>query len=596
MSPPARPSATSVHALGAAPSQSPGRNLLEGVAEGGSNRTLESLTAAMGQLRSMAVQPMIQRALACLNAQDPHGAAKWALKALHTDERNGYAWCLLGMARERAGDFVSSIQAYESALQLLPDQAEIANDLGRLAMRMGMPEQAEGFFRHFAAHRPGHAEAANNLACALRVQGRRSEAIEILRPAIQADPGSAMLWNSLAAVVAEDGDQANAEIFYAEAMRLDPGFAKPRYNLANALADRGEVAEALPLVDGALKTTRAEDERQMMLLARATLLIALGRLAEGWDTYEARHHPQFADTLHFAVERPAWRPGLDLSGKSILVIGEQGLGDEVLFANVLPDLLERLGPSGRLTIAVEPRLVPLFARSFPQARVGAHTTVTHGGRSIRLLPFLEDTADIDLWTPLGSLLREFRREVAAYPERPRFLVAEPERIAHWRTVLTTAPAGRKVGLLWKSGTARGARHRYFSAFEQWAPVLRRTDVTFVNLQYGDCAEELAFARSEFGVEIWDPPGIDLKQDLDDVAALACALDLVVGFSNATFNLAGACGAPTWLITTPGAWPRLGEADRYPWYPQARVFAPPVYGDWDTAMAKVAEALTGFAER
>lgn len=595
MPPPARPSAASAHALQATPAPRAAHNLLERVTEGDGNHTLESLTAAMGQLRAMAVQPMLQRAVACLNAEDAKGAARWALKALHADERNGYAWCLLGMARERAGDFVSSIQAYESALKLLPEHAEIANDLGRLAMRMGMPQQAEGFFRHFMAHRPGHPEAANNLASALRVQGRRAEAIEVLRPAIQADPTNAILWNSLAAVVAENGDQANAEIFYAEAMRLDPNFAKPRYNLANALADRGEVAEALPLVEQALTSTRAEDERQMMLLARSTMLIALGRLAEGWDEYEARHHPQFADTLHFAIDRPAWRPGLDLSGKSMLVIGEQGLGDEILFANALPDLIERLGPEGRLTIAVEPRLVPLFSRSFPQARVGSHATVLHGGRSVRLLPFLEDAGAIDLWAPLGSLLREFRRDVAAYPDRPRFLAAAPDRVAHWRGVLEAAPTGRKVGLLWKSGTARGARHRYFSAFEQWAPVLRQCGVAFVNLQYGDCAEELAFAQREFGVEVWDPPGIDLKEDLDEVAALSCALDLVIGFSNATFNIAAACGAPAWLITTPGAWPRLGCADRYPWYPQTRVFAPATYGDWDAAMADVAQALGAWTK-
>lgn len=589
----ARPSAVSGQALQIA--AAPKTDLLGGVTPDGSRRTLESLNAAMGELKAMAVQPFIQRAVAAIQAEDAKGAAEWALKALQADERNGYAWCLLGMARERAGDFVSSITAYESALQLLPEQAEIANDLGRLAMRMGMPQQAEGFFRHFLAHRPGHAEAANNLACALRVQGRRAEAIDVLRPAIQDAPTNAMLWNSLAAVVAEDGDTGNAELFYAEALRLDPKFAKARYNLANLMADRGAVADALPHVEKALKGTKAEDERQMMLLARSTLLIALGRLAEGWDGYEARHHPQFADTLQFAVERPLWGPGMDIRGKSMLVIGEQGLGDEILFANVFPDLIERLGPEGELTIAVEARLVPLFARSFPGARVGAHVTVLHGGRSVRLLPFLEDASGIDVWTPMGSLLREFRRSVADYPERPRFLTADPERIAHWRRILDGAPAGRKVGLLWKSGVARGARHRYFSAFEQWAPVLRQPGVTFVNLQYGDCAEELALAKAEFGVEIWNPPGIDLKQDLDDVAALACALDLVVGFSNATFNIAAACGAPAWLITTPGAWPRLGCADRYPWYPQAKVFAPETYGDWDAAMAEVAAAMKGFAE-
>jgi hypothetical protein len=137
---------------------------------------------------------------------------------------------------------------------------------------------------------------------------------------------------------------------------------------------------------------------------------------------------------------------------------------------------------------------------------------------------------------------------------------------------------------------QGARQRQFSPFEQWAPVLQTPGVSFINLQYGDCSEELAMARDQFGVDIWTPPGIDLKQDLDDLAALSCALDLVLGFANATSNIAAACGANTWLIAIPGAWVQAGTG-RYPWYPQARVFNPAAFREWGPVMAEVAQALT-----
>ena len=109
------------------------------------------------------------------------------------------------------------------------------------------------------------------------------------------------------------------------------------------------------------------------------------------------------------------------------------------------------------------------------------------------------------------------------------------------------------------------------------------------MQYGDCAAEIEWARRELGVEIWTPPGIDLKQDLDDIAALTSALDLTLGFANATSNIAAACGAPTWIISVPGAWTRLGT-DHMPWYPQARVFSPARLGSWEATMATVADAL------
>ena len=110
------------------------------------------------------------------------------------------------------------------------------------------------------------------------------------------------------------------------------------------------------------------------------------------------------------------------------------------------------------------------------------------------------------------------------------------------------------------------------------------------LQLRELVADGGEARRELGVDIWTPPGIDLKNDLDDIAALSCALDLTLGFANATSNIAAACGAATWIISVPGAWTRLGT-DRMPWYPQARIFTPPGLDRWEETMAGVAAALT-----
>jgi Flp pilus assembly protein TadD len=572
----------------------PPRLTADSLGAAGSNDALAKLNRAISELKAMSAAPMLQRAVEAIRAEDAKAGCEWALKALEQDERSGFGWYLLGIALERAGDFANSVQAYQSALKLLPDHAEVANDLGRLAFRLGMPPQAESLFRHFLARHPDHPEGANNLACAIRDQGRHAEAVDILRPAIVKSPEIPMLWNTMGTIVSDQGDFANAVVFFEEALRLDPGFPKARYNLGNSKLLRGDAEGAIGDCEAALACVLAEDERQMMRLARSTILMGLGRVGEGWDDYEARLHPQFNERTQFLFDQPRWEPGSDLEGKTLLVVGEQGLGDEILFANTLPDVLERLGPSGRLIIAVEPRLMPIFQRAFPKAEVGAHATYLLGGKFARGAPFLDAEKGIDLWTPMGSLLREFRRSVDAFPDRRAYMAADPARVAHWREVLRNAPAGPKVGLLWKSAVSKDARHRYFSPFQTWGPVLAKKGVSFVNLQYGDCAEELAAASRDFGVEIWSPPGIDLKQDLDDVAALCCAMDLVVGFSNATLNIAAACGVPNFLISTPGAWPRLGTAT-YPWYPQTRVFLPPSFGEWGPVMAEVSEALGVFAE-
>jgi len=589
-------SAISAHALQTAAPQ-PARLTADALGQSGSKDALVKLNSAVSELRTLAAAPLLRRAIDAIQAEDPKSACEWAIKALEKDERSGIGWHILGIALERAGDFPNSIRAYESALKLLPDQAEAANDLGRLAFRMGMTEQSEALFRLYLERHPAHPEGANNLACAIRTLGRHAEAIDVLRPAILKTPDMPMLWNTMGTVVSEQGDFANGLVFFEEALRLDPAFSKARYNRGNAKLHLGDIEGAIVDCETAMSGVISEDERQMMRLSRSTIVLNLGRIGEGWDDYEARLHPQFGQRASFAVRLPRWEPGCDLAGKTLLVVGEQGLGDEVLFGNVLPDVIERLGPEGRLMLSVEGRLVPMFQRAFPQAEVNAHATYLVEGRLTRVVPELQAGRTADLWTPIGSLLREFRRTVDAYPARESYLAADPKRIAHWRKALKTAPAGLKVGLLWKSAVSRDSRHRYFSPFETWAPVLAQKGVTFVNLQYGDCSEEIALAKRDFGVEIWSPPGIDLKMDLDDVAALCCAVDLVVGFSNATLNIAGACGAPTFLISNPGAWPRLGQETSYPWYPKTRVFLPPGYGQWEPAMADVAKALGDFvAER
>lgn len=589
MTRPSRTSQTSAIALAGAGAV-PAGQAADAMGEAGSRDALVRLKAALGELKALSVQPLLRQAVSALQAEDHETGGRLAIQALEQDERNGFAWYLLAIARERAGDFASSITCYESALALLPNHAEIANDLGRLAFRLGMKPQAEKLFRHFLAAQPNHPEAANNLACAIRDQDRADEAIEVLRPAIEANPGHAMPWNTMGTIVTEQGDLATASLFFDEALRLQPVFPKARYNRANIRLSMGDPQGALEDCDVALAGVRAEDERQMMRLSRATMLMEMGRAGDGWDDYEARLHPQFAGATLFQAKGKRWTPEDDLRGRRLLVFGEQGLGDEIMFANLLPDVLEALGPEGQLILAVEGRLVPLFQRSFPQAEVGAHATFDVAGRSIRLAPFLEQGPDPDLWAPMGSLLRRFRRSLGDFPAAGAgFLTADPARITHWRAVLEDAPPGLKVGLLWKSALMNSARRRYFSAFDAWGSVLTAPGVTFVNLQYGEVEAELAQARDAFGVEIWTPPGIDLKQDLDDVAALTCALDLTLGFPNATVNLAGACGASAWITSAPGAWPRLG-ADHYPWYPQMRIFKASALGEWGPMLDEMGRAL------
>ncbi|WP_419317043.1 tetratricopeptide repeat protein [Caulobacter sp. ErkDOM-E] len=558
----------------------------------GDSASLEALARldrAASELKNRETARLLGQAIAAIQSRDFQKADSLALEVLEKDERQGVAWHVLAIAREKNGDFVSSMRAYEAALQLLPDHGPVAGDLGRLAYRMDMPELAAKFFAHYRLARPDCVEATNNLACALRDLNQCSEAIDILRPAIMADQSQPILWNTLGTVMCSLGDGQQALTFFDEALRLAPDFGKGYHNRAYARLDLGDVPGALEDCEAAIAHVDSAEDLAMMQFARSTILLCLGRVSEGWAAYESRFSPDLSDAPRFLIDAPRWSADQPLAGKRMMICAEQGLGDEVMFANMLPDVLDAIGPDGALSIAVEHRLIPLFQRSFPSAEVSAHRTVTFEGRVRRTAPHVSDWSKIDLWAPIGSLLPVLRPSVESFPTRPNFLVADPERVAHWRKQLEAAPKGPKVGLLWKSLKLNGERARQFSPFDLWRPILETPGVTFVNLQYGDCDEEIAYAKAEFGVDVWQPEGIDLKKDLDDVAALCCAMDLIIGFSNATINLAGACGANVWQISGAASWTRLGT-ESLPWYPQIRCFSSSDYYDWSPTMQDVAHAL------
>src|ERR1039458_4143480 len=171
-----------------------------------SQEALARLNLALTELKAMKIAPVLRGATAALEGKDWKLAADLALEALSLDERSGLAWHVLAIARDSVGDFESAIQCYESALALSTDQADIANDLGRLAYRLGMKPLALRLFAIYRAARPDCIQGINSLACIQRDFHDYGEAIETLRPAIMANPDSALLWNTLGTVLAEQGD------------------------------------------------------------------------------------------------------------------------------------------------------------------------------------------------------------------------------------------------------------------------------------------------------------------------------------------------------------------------------------------------------
>lgn len=597
---------TELSALAVAPAEAApnaARDAAPGVRKG------PDLDAALQGVDAKAAKAMrkrvaaLKRAVALSDAERGAEALALCAKTLDAEPECPLANHVTAVTLDRMGRYSAAIGFYERAWKRDPHNPEIYSNLAMTAWRLDMLPAAEKFFRLYCQMQPGDPNGAVNLGCVLRDQSRFSDAIEVIRAAIYAHPENAALWNALGTVLNDTGDPAQAVTFYQEALRIDPDFARARNNIAVALELTGETEAALANFDAALALfrLRGAPARDVATIrhSRALTLLALGRVEEGWCEYASRLDPAYPQATLFAIKKPCWDGAnpAQLKDKRVLLIGEQGLGDEVMFLNAAPDLIEAIGPDGKLMIACEARLVPLIARSFPEAEAGPHLTMIAEGRHVRVpAPALKGAAEVDIWAPMANALRAFRGSVEAFPDRAGYLRAESDEMARWRKWLASLGPGPKVGLLWKSLKMDAKRSKFFSSFEAWKPVLQTRGVQFVNLQYGEVNEELEQAEKQFGVRIHQPEGIDLKNDLDRLAALGAALDLTIGPMNAASNLAAACGGEIWILNAQKhAWTTFGTG-ALPFYPRAQVFAAARFGGWTELLDRIADALAERAAK
>lgn len=555
------------------------------------SRVVRDLDSALGRTApSGKLVALLKRSVRALAESDYKAAAGFALRAVDLDSEHPIASHLLAIALDKGGHLSEALEMYERALARAPQDPQIYLNLGLLAWRMGMLPSAERLFSAAQKVRPGWLPAVINQANCVRDQGRLDDAIELLRAAVTLHPDEPDLWNALAAVAVELGLLEEPIAFLHETLRLNPAYARAHHNLGHALVEADRPAEALDHYAAAIEGLTAPGELAESRHSRALALLACGRLPEGWAAYACRLDPHYANATRFLTEAlPLWS-GEPLDGKRLLMLGEQGLGDEVLFGSVIQELVAATGPRGRLAVACEPRLVDLFRRSFPGAEVGPHGTMKSGHAVLRAAMKAGPLDQFDFYAPFATAAGLLRADIAAFPDPNPFLRPDFDRVAHWRAWLSSLGDGLKVGLTWTSMLATGRRARAYSPFSSWGEILKAPGAVFVSLQYTDPSEAIALARDAFGVTVHVPPGINLRNDLDDLCALCTAMDLVFGAMNATTNIAAGAGVETWVLArAQTAWSMLGS-DHLPWYPSVRLFAKPSLDTWDGVLTEIAAAM------
>ena len=479
------------------------------------------------------------------------------------------------VARQRTAD---ALALAERAVRVHPG-ADARFNHGYVLQMLGRHAEAVAPYRAAYALDPRWPSLRNNLAIALRLSGGdRNEEIALLDAAVEADPLDVQAWINLvvARLAAQDLDGALAGA--AQLAQIAPDNALALNNIAMAMkeAQRWDDAERY-----AARACQLAPDDASFRFNLAIIQLVRGNYAAGWRGHEARWDG--AGELRGrrpALPGPRWQ-GEPLAGKTLLVWGEQGLGDVLQFARFVAPLAERVHrEGGRLVWNTFPQVGTLMQRS-----LGAHADAFSAGGSVDELPAF------DYEVPLIGLPLMLGMETSTLGESVPYLHADRHARDAWRARL--AGDGRlNVGLVW-TGSAGHQRNPFRRVgLDRYADAFRGIDgVTFHSLQPGADADVAAARAAGFAIKDYTA---ELKS-FDDTAAFIGALDLVITVCTSVAHLAGALGARTWvLLDVNPHWPWLLERTDSPWYPTATLYRQPTFGAWAPVMAALGRDLGGLA--
>jgi Flp pilus assembly protein TadD len=485
------------------------------------------------------------------------------------------------MALHQAGDLVRAMAMYRAVLEEDPKQADALHLLGGAEWQLGNLEEAENLMRRAIAVWDGEAGYFCDLGGVLKAKGSYADAITEYKNSLKIDPANHKARDGLADAygkygyeLAADYRWEEAEAAYHHLLDLRPDDPAAISNLGEMFQHAGEREKALTYCDRALAIAPG---LHIARYNRAICRLALNDLTGGWDDMEKSagywltHLDNRRDLPWIGL--PLW-DGSDPKGKKILVWGDQGIGDEVLFAGMIPDLIAR---GARVTIECMDRLAALFERSFPEAEI-----------IVRQAP-PDCTMDFDFQAPGLWLGRWLRPNFQSFPARRSYLESDAQKTAALRTRYEALGKKHIIGIAWHSISGGRASHRRMTLMEM-VPALPQGDVLYVDLQYGDRRAEIEEMRRTFpDFALYHDETIDQLRDMDSFAAQIKACDRIITIGNTTAHMAGALGVPADVLLPAAGltWYWFEKRPESPWYPSLKLHRRDKDGDWSAALAGIA---------
>jgi Flp pilus assembly protein TadD len=499
-----------------------------------------------------------------------------------------------------AGDPARAATMTRRAARMAPDDPGILLQLGKIYVAQKRNAEAEKTFRKVLELAPDSVEGLRRLAQTIQmVQAGHGEAEELLLRASELDPEDVGVWQQLGAIYGNYPERYDeAEAAFQRALSIEPNLPSSYHNLGLLRRFRADLDEAEKLIRKAVahspndsgfafslgsclmfkeemqeslqwfqKSAELDDANTAAKVYAAFAMFLLGRMRDGWVQYEKRLALNELKDLNYS--RPRW-DGAPLEGKTLLLLREQGYGDNLQFVRYAEMAAER---GGEVILLALPPLLRLF-------------------KSVRGVSFVTPATPepkyFHRYCPLMSLPYVFETDENSVPAEVPYLSAEPTDVEAWRKRLEPYP-GLKVGIAWR-GNPQHTNDRFRStSLEEMSRLLDIPGVTFFSMVMNRPAHEDQL-----------PDGlVDISDGFNDFADTAAAienLDLVITVDTSICHLAGALARPVWTMLARGPDFRWGlEGTTTPWYPTMTLYRQTVFGQWSDVYDRIEADLRAMAE-
>ena len=511
----------------------------------------------------------------------------------------------LGKVFQELGKYQEAASVYQKVIQIDFKYIKAHNNLGNVFQELGKNQEAESCYRRAIQLNPEYAEAYNNLANVLQEMDKNKEAVSCYRRAIQLNPEYVEAHYNLGFVYQELGKNQEAESCYRRAIKLNPEYVEAHYNLGFVYQELGKYQEAASVYQKVIqidfKYIKAHNnlglvyqelgkyQEAVSCYRRAIKLnpeyvealsnigrvqLAIGDYENGWIGHEFRNNGmKEVYELLGIKDKKIWN-GKKFDG-TLVVHGEQGIGDEILYSSMFPDLVNY---HDNLIITTDGRLIPIMQRSFPKVNF-----------INRYNDNLSNKNNSSIHILAGSLGRIFRNSLTDFKkDKHQWLVPSPTKCDNFKKSLSNLNK-YKVGISWRSSGLKSIERSI--SLTQLASIFPKKNFEIINLEYGDIHFEKNMLEKKKKRKLIYFDDLDYKNDMEGLAALMKNCDLVVSVANATAHLSGAIGMQT-LVLVPNEpqWYWHSENKESIWYPNTQLFRKKIKDEWTDVLNTIKEEI------